>query len=443
MSQSRARAVDNLDGDRLAELTMEVIDIPSLMGGESAVATYLHERFLRVGLKSRLQEVEDGRFNVIGRLEGNGTGPHLLYVGHMDTTWAGDEEGINALGPGYQPKSWRDGDWIYGMGAYNMKSGLTSMVHAVEAVAEANPSFGGDLIMAGVVGETSHAQSGRYRGARYRGTGVGARFLVTNGVTADLAVIAEPTNARLNIVSGGYLLFQVTTRGNPGATYRRGGADVEVKPAADAVANGVRIMQAIQEWAPGYMERTRYNGELATNVAVIAVEGGHPWRPTKYATFCRLYVEVQLMPGTRQVDVEVEFRKVLRELAEREPELRTEVEVIQNTPGAEVGEDEPLVRYLSAAHERVVGEPPPVVFDAWHADTTALTRYGIPTVCYGPAGRMRGGGAGYYAREGEMCYLPDLLAGSRVYVELAHDVCNRPRGEFGPLLVGQRGSVVV
>jgi acetylornithine deacetylase/succinyl-diaminopimelate desuccinylase-like protein len=315
------------------------------------------------------------------------------------------------------------------------------MVHAVEAIAAARPSLGGDLIMAGVVGETSHAQSGRYRGARYRGTGVGARFLVTNGVTADLAVIAEPTNSRISRASGGYLLFEVTTRGNPGATYRRGGAGVEVKPATDAIANALQVIAAIQAWTPGYVERSRYNGELATNVAITAMEGGHPWRPTKYASFSRLYVEVDLMPGTRQVDVEVEFRQMLRELAARDANLTTEVAVIQNTPGAEISANEPVVRFLAAAHERVWQEPPPIAFDGWHADTTALTRYGIPTVCYGPGGRARSGGSGYYPREGEGCYLPDLLNGSRVFVELAYDVCNRPRSEFGKLPPTERGTV--
>ena len=75
-------------------------------------------------------------------------------------------------------------------------------------------------------GETSHAQSDTYRGARYRGAGVGARFLVTNGVTADFALIAEPTAGRIVDVTGGYLLYEVTTGGVPGATYQIGRAHV-------------------------------------------------------------------------------------------------------------------------------------------------------------------------------------------------------------------------
>jgi acetylornithine deacetylase len=109
-------ALANVDEEAIAKLTMEMIDIPSPMGGEKALAEYLAARFRAAGLQTRLQEVEPDRFNVFGQIEGTGGGPTLMYAGHLDTTYGGDEEGIRDLGPGYQPKAWRDGDWIYGMG---------------------------------------------------------------------------------------------------------------------------------------------------------------------------------------------------------------------------------------------------------------------------------------------------------------------------------------
>jgi hypothetical protein len=58
-----------------------------------------------------------------------------MYCGHLDTTYGGDEEGIRDLGPGYQPKSWIEGEWVYGLGSYNMKGGHASAILAVEALA--------------------------------------------------------------------------------------------------------------------------------------------------------------------------------------------------------------------------------------------------------------------------------------------------------------------
>lgn len=433
------RILLSLNQDELAALTAGLIDIPSPVGRESAVAEYLYERLSAAGLKARLQEVEPGRLNVIGRLQGKGTGPSLLYLGHLDTAWAGDEEGIPRV-PGWQPTASRDGEWIYGLGAYNMKSGLACAVYAVEQVAKEYGALGGDLLVAGVVGETAHAQVRRYQGARYRGLGTGARSLLTQGVNADLAVIPEPTAGNIDIATGGYLLFEVSTSGHPGATYRRGTGPSD--EADDAIRKAFAIVQAVDEWAADYIQTTRYQGKSASNVALISIEGGHPWRPSKTASFCRLYFEVQVPPHVPLIDVEMAFRGLVRGLAEHNPTLEAEVEVIQCTPGAEIDQREPVVRHLAASHAKVFGHEPARIFDGWYADSTVLTRFGIPTAVYGPAGRMRGGGVNYYPREGEMCSIEDLMAGTRVFVEMAYDVCNRPRSEFTAKSRSRLGTVV-
>ena len=136
-------AIAHIDEEKIAALTMDMIDIPSPMGGEKALALYLADRFKAAGLQTRLQEVESDRFNVYGQLEGTGGGPTLMYAGHLDSAYGGDEEGIRDLGPGYQPKSWRDGDWIYGLGAYNMKGGHASSILAVEAMARSKAKLRG------------------------------------------------------------------------------------------------------------------------------------------------------------------------------------------------------------------------------------------------------------------------------------------------------------
>ena len=422
-------ALAHVDEKELGRLTMDLINIPSPMGGERAVAEYLADRFRAVGLRTWLQEVEPERFNVYGVLEGTGGGPTLMYCGHLDTTFGGDEEGIRDLGPAYQPKAFVEGEWIFGMGAYNMKSGLASAVAAVEALVKARVRLKGDVMLAGVVGETSHAQVGRFQGRRYRGCGIGARFMVTNGITADMTIIPEPTANRISVVSGGYVYAQITTRGNPGATYRRGGISIQVKPAVDAIEKMFPVIAAIKDWAPKYVGATRYKGEEATNVSIIAIEGGLPFRPTKLAPYCKLYVEVDTMPGQSHADVVEELKRLLAEVRARDPELVTELEVIQTALGAEVSPEEPVVRSLQAAHRQIHSAAAEVTWDGWHADTAALTRAGIPAICYGPQGRARAGGSGYYPREGEQANVKDLVEGAQVFVLTALDLGMRSRAE--------------
>jgi len=407
------QALDALSRDEVIKLTREVIDIRSPMGGEGPLAEYLAGRFRDLGLEATMQEVEPGRFNVISTLKGTGGGKSLMLFGHMDTTWGGDEEGVKELGPGYQPASYMEGDWIYGAGAYNMKSGLTSAIAAFEAIVRSGVRPKGDLIMACVVGETCHTQVGRYQGARYRGCGVGANFMVGNGITADMAVCPEPTSGRVSIASGGYVYFEIKISGNPGATYARGGEEIAVKPAVDAIEKSQDVMTAIREWAPGYKK--------------AHLEAGHPWRPTKLAPFSRVYLEVDTIPGQRVLDVVKEVEELMDDCRSRDPELDLSLSVIQTPDGADVSEDEYVVGAMSRAHTAVHGTPPEVTFDSWVADTATMIRAGIPAICYGPAGRSAFGGSGYYPIEGEHANADDLHKGSQVYIHLALEACNEPR----------------
>jgi len=433
-------ALTHIDETAVAKLTMEMVDIPSPMGGEKRLADYLAARFSAAGLQTKVQEVEPDRFNVFGRLEGSGSGPTLMYAGHLDTPYGGDEEGIRDLGPGYQPNARRDGEWIYGLGVYNMKGGHAASILAVEALARAKARFKGDLLIAGVVGETCHTPVGRYQGARYRGCGIGARFMVANGISADMTIIPEPTSNRISIASGGYVFFELTTRGNPGATYRRGGQTVAVKPGEDAIEKMLKAIPALQSWGAEYMQDTRYHGEPAGHANVIAIEGGHPFRPSKLPCFCRVYFEVGHMPGQLHSDIIASVRDVTRRVREANPEIEIEIDVVQTAHAAEVSRDELVVRSLAEAHQRVWSESPEITWDGWYADTAPLTRAGIPSICYGPQGRIRGGGSGYYPKEGEHVNLIDLTKGVEVFIRSADDICNRDRASVR--LPNAAGTVV-
>jgi len=421
-------ALGYIDRSAITSLVTDMIDIPSPMGGETALAHYLEGRFREAGLKTRTQEVEPGRYNVYGLLEGTGGGASLMYAGHLDTAYGGDEEGIRDLGPGYQPKSWVDGDWVHGLGVYNMKGGHASAILAVEALSRAKARFTGDLLIAGVVGETCHTNVAGYQGPRYRGCGVGARFMVANGVGADMVVIPEPTSNRISTSSGGYVFFELQTRGNPAATYRRGGVSLQMKPGEDAIEKMLRAIPSLKSWGDNYLANNRYKGEAAGNVNIIAIEGGHPFRPSKLPSFCRLYLEVGMMPGQNSRDIVEGVRECTRQLKREAPDLEIEVKVVQIAQTAEASANEYVVRAVVNAHETAWGASPEVTWDGWYADTAPLTRAGIPAICYGPQGRMRGGGSGYYPKEGEHAHLGDLQTGAAVFVHAANDVCSQERG---------------
>jgi acetylornithine deacetylase/succinyl-diaminopimelate desuccinylase-like protein len=442
MEKDFDKILDFVKKEDVHKLARDLIDIPSPMGSEQKIGEYLLDTFASWGLKTYQQEVEQGRFNVIGILEGTGGGPTLMYSGHMDTPWAGDEEGIMELGGGYYPKSYLDGDWIYGLGAYNMKSGDASAIAALKALSDSRIKLKGDVMFAAVVGETSHAQVGRYQGARYRGDGVGAHFLVGNGILADFCIDPEPTTSRISIASGGYVYLEVKILGNPGATYVRGGAGKDVKIPVNAIEKTLNVIQAIKEWAPKYKSKHLYMGQEATNVTVISIEAGHPWRPTKVAPYSRIYVEIDTIAGQQTLAVIDEFADLIRSFREKDPELSIDYRVIQTATGSEVSREELGVILLSKCHKRIHGKDPLVTFDSWHADTDTFVRHGIPSVCYGPQGRSRYGGANYYPREGEHCNLDDLVQGAKVMTLMASEMCTITREDFRAKAPKDRKSLV-
>ena len=100
-----------IDTDDLVRTAMDLVDIPSATGEEAAIAHFVRDLFRKMGLRTRVQEIETDRYNVVGTFQGEGTGPVLMFNGHMDTSYTGKEDFLPDT-PSYQPKAYIDEDWI-------------------------------------------------------------------------------------------------------------------------------------------------------------------------------------------------------------------------------------------------------------------------------------------------------------------------------------------
>src|SRR5215216_6482811 len=196
-----AKAVEHVSRDLVQQTLTEMVDIPSATGNEIGMARYLLERMQRAGLQTELQLVDANRPNAVGHLRGSGTGTNLLFTGHMDTSYSGGEDYLD--GPGFKPKAVHKDGWVWGLGANNMKSGLAAALAAIEAIVKAGIRLPGDISFGAVVGEIEKTAIEEFQGIEYSGYGVGTRHLVTHGVTADFAVLAEPTGLRIAIANLG------------------------------------------------------------------------------------------------------------------------------------------------------------------------------------------------------------------------------------------------
>jgi acetylornithine deacetylase len=379
----------------VVNLLCELINIPSLTGREQQVAEFLVDYMRKLGLESRLQEVEPGRCNAIGMLRGSGVGPTLVFNGHLDTTTSGNLEedyaGLGEVVPGSSPHAYIKDGHVYGLGAYNMKGGVAAAVSAVGALARSGIKLRGDVIIAAVVGESEKAPVDgtlrSFRGPVYRGGGVGTRYYITHGPVPDMAIVCEPTALWVTNADSGYLWVKVIVKGGSGKIV------VVESPLISAISVMTQVIWAIESWAPEYSLRHRFNtgiGVMEPKVNVGAVEGGFPFKPVYHPAVCHAYVDVRLTPVMRPTDALDELRAVIDSVRQKVPELKYELEVYaSNFPATITKADSRVVQTALKFQERVLGgsqtQPPSRIFHFWN-DTNVFRQHGVPAVMVGPGG---------------------------------------------------------
>ena len=410
-----ARAIEHIDRERLVKLVMELVDIPSPTGEEEEVARALHGILGDAGFDAVLQPIGDSRYNAIGRMQGRGGGKSLMFNGHLDTSF-GPEQAHRGLG--YQCKATLvDDEWIYGMGSFNMKSAMGTYIVATEAIRNAGIKLAGDVVIAGVAGEIEKSPVDDFEGRQYQGYGVGTKYAITHGAVADFCILGEPTNMMLIPRHCGTTWLRITV---PGRLIHTAWSDAN----ANAINKARKVLNAIHDWIPDYCQRNRV-GDFQPRVNVSAIEGGWPWRGARTPDNCRIYMDVRTLPEALPVQAYNEVRELVAELVKANEELAgVKVEVFLSAPGTSIPDDHELARTIVAAHAEQLGEAPKMGMETWYSDAAHMNRYGIPTVNYGSAGRIRKTDAGGFSTaQGEAVHIGDMLDIIKVYIQSILMLC--------------------
>lgn len=429
------KKVQNLiNRDELLQIACDLVNIPSPTGFEKACADYIIERYRAAGIKVLPQAMEETRANAIGVIKGKGGGPALMLNGHMDTSYVGDEAYLPDA-PGYKPKAVVDGEWIYGLGIYNMKGSLAAFLHAAEALQRAGIELEGDLVIACVAGEIEKAPVDRFQGPLYRGGGCGTWYAITHGALADFAVVGEPSGMTLMRAHGGYVWTRITLVGDPMHT-------IYGTARNNTINNMMKLMRALQQWGEEYEKRRSYLG-MPAHVTLSAIEGGWPYRCSRVPVACTLYVDTRLMPGQEPLEVQREIEAVVATVQRDDPDLRKlhlDMNVFMNQWGSECPPEEFIYQAVADAHRETTRKPVEVTAIPFASDAGELNAHGIPALNYGATGRLRTFKAGerpgdlakdWNPQQGEHASIEDMLQATRVYVNLILNVCTRTRAELG------------
>lgn len=412
-------AAGHITPEVVRQILMDMIDIRSPTGSEAGMADYIVHRLQRCGLDAYHQPVEEGRPNAVAHLRGKGDGLNLLFTGHMDTSYSGDEAHLD--GDGFRPKGiFRDG-WIWGLGASNMKSGLAGLVAALEALAKAGVKLRGDVSLGGVVGEIEKAPVEEFQGREYSGYGIGTKYLVSHGVTADYALLAEPTGLRICTANMGCLWAKITVGGTVAHSA------LTNKPGTiNAINVARRLCDDIDLWAKKFQEDNVFLNEHA-NVTLASIRGGDPWRLSRNPYSCSLYLDIRTIPGQTGDAVKRELRTVLQQFAERNSIDEPSLDFIVTDPALLIGDDLPVLSALTRAQQSVMGQPTKTFLRRPGSDAIHLTRYDVPCVQFGPGGRLHPDANGRSMHAvGDHVLLDDVVLASRIYLETALNLCSIP-----------------
>lgn len=301
-----------------------------------------------------------------------GRGRSLILNGHVDVVppasaslWAS---------PPFSAR--RDGDWLYGRGAGDMKAGLVAMTGAVRALRSAGVALAGDVQLQSVVEEEC--------------TGNGTLQLLLSGARADACVITEPHPDHLTVAQVGVLWFHVDVRGIPAHAARASTLGFNAIDAAYTVLGALRELEAECNLAPP-PPYDAFEHPINLNPGVVA---GGDWAST-VAAECTLSCRLGLYPGEAPADARRRVEESVARAAAADPALREHPPRVRYDgfacEGAVVGHEEPVVQELSAAYAQVHGEAPRLEATTATTDARHFVRHGIPAVCFGPrAERIHG-----------------------------------------------------
>jgi acetylornithine deacetylase len=303
-----------------------------------------------------------GKANVVATWEPQARGRSLILNGHIDvvspeprTLWSGEPFAAR-----------RDGDWLYGRGAGDMKSGLAAMVGAVRGLQRLNSRPLGRVQLQSVVEEEC--------------TGNGALACVLAGHTADAAILTEPTKGAIWNAQVGVLWFQVRVLGAP-AHAGEPGAGANAIEASYAVIAALReLEEELNATKPPLY--AAYPHPINLNVGQIR---GGDW-PSTVAGECLTHFRLACYPGDHVAELRERVEATVAHVAAADAGHR--IEVLYDgfqCEGYELAPDDPLITGLAAAAARVTGHAPPLFASTATTDARTFQLYGdTPAVCFGP-----------------------------------------------------------
>jgi acetylornithine deacetylase/succinyl-diaminopimelate desuccinylase family protein len=351
------RILARIDDDAIVSLASELIDAGGENPGstEESVAAVLVERCRALGFDVEIDEVVQGRPNVVVSVGGSDE-PGVLFVGHSDVVPAGSGWTTDPFGA-----TVRDGR-LYGRGACDMKGGLAAVVMAMAALKDAGAVDRSPVSLACLVDEED------------TGLGIRAYVQAPRRRTYSSCIVAEPTDLVTIVGCRGAANLEITVTGRSA----HAGRPSNGRNAISAAARIVGLLDAMTDELTAAAHPVL--GPGTWNVGTIVGGTG----TSMVADRCVFTVDRRLLPGENAHDIAAHLTTRVHASGIAGDGIDVSVAVAMEMPG-----------FLTSDDAEVVGVAVDAVADAvefrgtdvWTAscDGGFIARdLGTPTVVLGP-----------------------------------------------------------
>lgn len=303
---------------------------------------------------------------VVGKIEGHGKGNSLILNGHYDVV----PEGIIENWKHDPFKGEMEDNKIFGRGANDMKGGIAAMLLATRFIQKAGVELRGKLTVETVPDEEA--------------TCMGTLACCQRGITADAAIIPEPTNMKILVAMRGSLYGKITVLGRAGHAemtqphWSEGGA-------VNAISKSTKIISVLEELTEEWRTRPdRQHKFLDPDIIIPTVINGGKWAVT-YPEKVEIEFGAIFIPKTKDKRREIEEK--LMSVANTDPWMKEHPPRLETGAwlyGTEINENEPIVKTGMTALQDLGFEPALTGFGSL-TDAVHLVNYSrIPTISIGP-----------------------------------------------------------
>jgi len=311
----------------------------------------------------------EGLYNLVGRLAGTGGGRSLVLNGHLDVVPSTPDEHWN-----HDPWAGEIEDGLFfGRGAADMKSGVSAMLFALRAVKEADARLGGDVVAQLVIDEEC--------------SGNGTLACLAAGAVGDACIVPEPFGLAMVSAHPGVLWARVTVRGRAAHAALASGA-VNSAEKMYVVLQAVRELE--REVNATELRHPAFEGvEHPLNHNVGQLHAGD-WT-SSVPEVCTMDVRFSCYPGEDLDAVQRRFADRVSAAAAADEWLREIPPEVRffgfRAEGVIYDGASDIARVLASCHQAVTGRECQRVASTATIDNRFFDlHFGIPSVCYGPAG---------------------------------------------------------